>query len=514
MLPGRGRTMPTRLARTACSTVDAAGGVLANDSDIDGDALTVTLVDGPPNGTVTLGADGSFEYTPAADFNGADSFTYTACDPAPLCDTATVTITVTPVNDPPIADAGPDQSVTVGDLVTLDGSGSSDPDGDPLSHAWQITSAPVGSSATLADATTVGPTFTPDEPGDYTLTITVDDGQLTDADTVVISADPVQGDLEGPITSLVVLDPNPAPIDMDVALAGLVDDTLTGGSLIARAEYSVDGDPFSPLGATDGAFDSIAERVAGTIPAARFSTAAVHSVCVRGIDAAGNLGDADCVLVAVYDPEGGFVTGGGWIDSPEGASLAYPELTGRANFGFVAKYKKGRSVPDGQTEFVFSAGDLNFHSTAYEYLLVNKGGSRAQFKGSGTINGEGDYRFKIWATDDGDDGDTFRIRIWDEAGGVETVIYDNMSDQASLRRADHDPQGPLSQGVQIGAVPVVRKRGHCRRRPGRCDGPGGMRSGALGRAPVQEARRISPGRSCGRRTRWRSCASVGRVRFR
>lgn len=65
--------------------------------------------------------------------------------------------------------------------------------------------------------------------------------------------------------------------------------------------------------------------------------------------------------------------------------------------------------------------------------MVNKRDSRAQFKGSGTINGSGDYRFTIWTTDgdlNGGSPDTFRIRIWIEDQGVETVIYDNGFDQA------------------------------------------------------------------------------------
>ena len=74
--------------------------------------------------------------------------------------------------------------------------------------------------------------------------------------------------------------------------------------------------------------------------------------------------------VVVYDPEGGFVTGGGWVDSPQGAYVPDPSLTGKATFGFVSKYKKGASVPTGQTEFQFKAGDLNFHSTSYDWPLV------------------------------------------------------------------------------------------------------------------------------------------------
>ncbi len=64
--------------------------------------------------------------------NGLDSFTYTITDLDLQTSTATVSMTVTPINDPPAADAGPDQTAFVTDTVTLDGSGSSDVDGDPL----------------------------------------------------------------------------------------------------------------------------------------------------------------------------------------------------------------------------------------------------------------------------------------------------------------------------------------------------------------------------------------------
>ncbi len=96
-------------------------------------------------------------------------------------------------------------------------------------------------------------------------------------------------------------------------------------------------------------------------------------------------------------------------------------LTGKATFGFVSKYKKGADVPTGNTEFQFKAGDLNFHSAAYQWLVVNQSGTNAQFKGSGTINGSGDYGFMLWATDGSPD--TFRIKIWDAA--TENLVYDN-----------------------------------------------------------------------------------------
>ena len=58
----------------------AAPGVLGNDTDVDADALTAALVTESPHGTLALASDGSFTYTPAANFNGTDSFTYTAND--------------------------------------------------------------------------------------------------------------------------------------------------------------------------------------------------------------------------------------------------------------------------------------------------------------------------------------------------------------------------------------------------------------------------------------------------
>jgi len=101
--------------------------------------------------------------------------------------------------------------------------------------------------------------------------------------------------------------------------------------------------------------------------------------------------------------------------------------TGKATFGFVSKYKKGATVPDGNTEFQFKAGNLNFHSTSYEWLVVT-GSDFAKFKGEGTINGQGNYKFQIWAGDDSPD--TFRIKIWYEDNGTEVVVYDNGMDQA------------------------------------------------------------------------------------
>ena len=104
-----------------------------------------------------------------------------------------------------------------------------------------------------------------------------------------------------------------------------------------------------------------------------------------------------------------------------GAGPIMNSITGKATFGFFAKYKKGANVPDGSTDIQFKAADLNFHSSAYDWLVVNQNDSNAQFKGSGTINGIDGYQFMLWAGDH--DPDTFRMKIWQTSDGQ--VIYDN-----------------------------------------------------------------------------------------
>ncbi len=183
-------------------------------------------------------------------------------------------------------------------------------------------------------------------------------------------------------------------------------------------------------------FDNISQ--AGLVNEANGSVTATHTFMTAGVylvkltvtDQLGASGTANTVggltaMVVIYDTNGGWVTGGGWINSPAGAYAANPTLTGKANFGFVSKYERGASVPTGQTEFQFKMANLNFHSTSYDWLVV--AGARAQYKGSGQINGSGNYAFMLTAIDgqlNGGGGiDKFRIKIWGKDNGG--VIYDN-----------------------------------------------------------------------------------------
>ena len=118
----------------------------------------------------------------------------------------------------PVAFAGADQSVRPGSTVQLDGSGSIDPDGDSITYQWTLTSAPVGSGAALSGDTTSGPTFGADMEGAYEVELVVSDGDLSDSDTVIVTARPNQAptaeagpsqtisDADGSGSEIVVLD--------------------------------------------------------------------------------------------------------------------------------------------------------------------------------------------------------------------------------------------------------------------------------------------------------------------
>jgi PKD domain/FG-GAP repeat len=116
-------------------------------------------------------------------------FALTVSDGALTSPSDEIVITVTPDNCPPVADAGPDQKVATGQVVTLTGTGSTDPNDDSLTYSWRFQSKPDGSTATVAAAASVSPTFTADLAGLYVLSLVVSDGTLTSTpDTVVIEA--------------------------------------------------------------------------------------------------------------------------------------------------------------------------------------------------------------------------------------------------------------------------------------------------------------------------------------
>ena len=169
-------------------------------SDADGDALTYAIVDGPTDGALS-GFDavaGTATYTPATDFNGSDSFTFEANDGTVDSNTATVSITVSPVNDAPVfvAPTPADQEVlTVVEADTLEKTlAADDTDADTLTYDV----APLPSGASL-DAATGAFSWTPtwQDAGTYQLGLSVTDGALSDSRQVTVEVSFIDADGDG-----------------------------------------------------------------------------------------------------------------------------------------------------------------------------------------------------------------------------------------------------------------------------------------------------------------------------
>jgi len=291
-----------------------------------------------------------------------------------------------PTNHPPIAlcqdvtvEAGPG---CVAD-ADVDG-GSSDPDGDTL-------------------------TIFQSPPGPYPLGLTVVTLLVTDE----------YGESDSCTATVTVVDTMP-PIILWASVAPQlveVGETVNFDAEVADDECELTGE-------WDFGDDNTSSSIIATHS---YADSGVYAATLKVTDQGNNSSSSEEFMVVVYDSSGGFVTGGGWIDSPVDDKYEYMQAGGKASFGFVARYKKGANEPDGNTEFQFKAGNLNLHSTSYQWLVVT-GSNYARFKGTGTINGDGPYKFMLWAGDDV--ADTFRIKIWWEDGEIENVVYDNGMDQA------------------------------------------------------------------------------------
>lgn len=179
------------VALNATVTLNGSGS-----SDVDGDPLTYawTFTSRPQGSTATLTGANTVAPTFVADVAGQYIVQLIVNDGKDSSNPSSVTITVTPGNTIPVADAKADKtSAKVGDLITLDGSGSTDADGDPLTYKWSLITRPTGSNATLSSTTAVKPTFTVDVAGNFVAQLIVNDGKADSAPkTVTISTTDIQ----------------------------------------------------------------------------------------------------------------------------------------------------------------------------------------------------------------------------------------------------------------------------------------------------------------------------------
>ena len=238
---------------------DVAGSALLDATDADGDTLTFTISSEPTNGTASVDATGEVTYTPDADYNGSDSFTVVANDGSENSNEATVTVTVTPVNDAPFfVDPTPATDdvieVVAGDLVSIT-LAAEDVDGDTLTFG--ATGLPEG--ATLDEATgDISWQTTAQDAGDVTVTAEVSDGTESDSRGFVIRVTVNDTDTDGDgLTDaqedVLGTDPNNADSDNDT-----IDDAFEVGEDV---ENPLDTDEDGVIDAldTDSDEDGVAD---------------------------------------------------------------------------------------------------------------------------------------------------------------------------------------------------------------------------------------------------------------
>ncbi|MGD1548818.1 tandem-95 repeat protein, partial [Vibrio harveyi] len=212
--------------------------VLANDSDPENDTLTITAASVPAEqGTVAI-VDGKLVFTPAENFNGDATISYTISD-GQLTDDATVAVTVNPVNDAPVA---VDDTVTTDEdtAVTIDVlANDSDPENDQLTITNASVPAEQGTVA-IVDGKLV---FTPAENfnGDATISYTISDGQLTDDATVAVTVNPVNDAPTIDVTAVDSVTEDAVSTDTVVATLVVADTDTPADQLTVQLENNADG---------------------------------------------------------------------------------------------------------------------------------------------------------------------------------------------------------------------------------------------------------------------------------
>ncbi|MBO9406206.1 tandem-95 repeat protein [Shimia sp. R9_1] len=370
----------------AAAAIDIA--VRDNDSDVEGDTLTISEVGDAPNGTTEINSDGTIRYTPDDGFSGSDSFTYTIDDGNGGTDTATVTVTVAPdPQQPPqvaaiTAGFGEDETGRMVDL--LDPTFVSDPNGDPLSVENVL--------ITTEDGRVLGTSLDPDsgkltlddgqfedlaqdESFEVTVAYDVSDGSDSTANTATLTItgandQPTANDDSGAgfetnedtgfVTASVL--GNDADVDGDTLTVSALDTTGTLGAVTNNGDGTFDYDPngaFESLGVGDSTTDSFSYTVSdgngGTDTATvTISVTGVNDAPVAADDSA-STGAAAAIDIAVLDNdsdvEGDTLTISEVGDAPNGTTEINSDGTIRytPNDGFSGSDSFTYTIDDGNS---------------------------------------------------------------------------------------------------------------------------------------------------------------------
>jgi hypothetical protein len=211
---------------TSLTTLD---GTASTDADLDGLSYTWSLISKPSSSNAALSSTTSPKPTFTPDVAGTYVASLVVSDGKDRSPTAVVTVIASASNSAPVANAGSAQSVSIAAVVTLNGTGSTDANGDTLTYRWTLTSKPTSSTAALSSATAASPTFTADLAGSYVASLLVNDSKAdsTNTSTVTITASAANS---APVA-------NAGPVQTVSRTGGTVTVTLTGaGSTDANSD--------------------------------------------------------------------------------------------------------------------------------------------------------------------------------------------------------------------------------------------------------------------------------------
>ena len=422
--------VPVAVANVAPSVAAANAGVTVDEgdpaantgtfSDPGLDVVTVTASVGTISQVGTQSGTWSWSFDTSDGPDESQTVTITATDSDNAITTTSFALTVNNVAPTLIISGDPD--VDEGSPYTLTVSEITDPGVDTVflrTVFWGD-----GNSETFSAAGTLTHTYVD---GDSSHAITV---ELVDEDGIF--SDAAAGGALGVVTVLNVpptvdsisVPPDPVNIaDQPVSVSGTFSDPA-----------GTEDEPFTCTVDYDDGTGLQAGTVTGftcTGPDHTYAGPGVYTVTVTVTDKDGASGSAVATeLLVIYDPAGGFATGGGWIipggaTSDAGDDLPGLDNTSKATFGFVVKYKKGADTPKGQLEFQYRAGNFNLHSTDYDWLVVTNN-NFAKFQGLATIkDAEGLFPFKVAARDGdangGTQSDNFVIKIYDVDADPDTA---------------------------------------------------------------------------------------------
>lgn len=392
---------PVAVADTASTVEDTPVtiGVLGNDSDVDGDPLSVTSASAT-NGSVAIGAGGSLTYTPNADFFGTDTISYTISDGAGGTATGSVAVSVGAANDAPVAVA--DTATTAEDTaVTITVLGNdTDVDGDPLS----VTSASA-TNGTVVVETDGSLSYTPnaDFSGTDTITYEVSDGAGgTATGSVAVSVGaindaPVAEDDTAStlVDTAVTIDVLGNDTDVDEDLLTVTSATAPNGTVVVEADGSLTYTPNAAFTGADVISYEISDGAGGTASASVAVDVLAPPVAPAARMALDSGPDGELVSGSDGDDE---ITGGAGADTIFGQAGS-DTLTGGAGDDEI------NGIWDGSDDTRIAARDL-----ADPDVLLGGDGNDEIFLGSGD------------AATGGDGTDTFYTGTWVDPDNAPLVL--------------------------------------------------------------------------------------------